>query len=272
MNLLLLALSVLPVILLMIFIYRKDKYQKEPIKSLAKAFIGGMLAIPLDIIIVSIVDWGFKFFPAFQDTVFYTAFCNAGIPEELSKFLIFMIFIWRDKNFDEYFDGIVYASFIGLGFACVENIMYVFGAATESFGSGVGTSIVRAMLSVPGHFLFGVVLGYFLSMAKFHPEKRGIYLWTGLFSAMLAHGLFDWLLMITDVLGPLFGTLITIVFIWGDIKLWKLGLKYINKQQENSRKQAQEAKAADLEYQIRQAIHGYDSEYKRIDWDAGDRQ
>ena len=89
---------------------------------------------------------------------------------------------------------------------------------------------------------------------------------------MTAHGLFDWMLMVTQYLNPFIGTLIYLVFIWGDIKLWKLGLKYINKQQENSRKQAQEAKAADLEYQIRQAIHGYDSEYKHIDWGAGDRR
>ena len=81
----------------------------------------------------------------------------------------------------------------------------------------------------------------------------------------------DWLLMVASVL-PLVGSIIYFVFIWGDIKLWKLGLKYINKQQENSRRQAQEAKATDLEYQIRQAIHDYDSEYKRIDWGAGDRR
>ena len=261
--LLLFGIAVLPVVLLMIFIYRQDKYQKEPIKSLAKAFIGGMIAIPLDILIVTGIQSILEG-TAITNTVFYSAFLEAGIPEELSKFLIFMIFIWNDKNFDEYFDGIVYASFIGLGFACVENISYVF-----SFGFQTG--VVRALLSVPGHFLFGVVLGYFLSMAKFHAEKRGTYLISGLLFAMLAHGLFDWLLMVASVL-PLVGGIIYIVFLLGDIKLWKLGLKYINKQQENSRKQAQEAKAADLEYQIRQAIHGYDSEYKRIDWDAGDRQ
>jgi len=202
---------------------------------------------------------------AITKTVFFSAFLEAGIPEEFSKFLIFMLFIWRDKNFDEYFDGIVYASFIGLGFACIENIEYVF-----SFGFSTG--VVRALISVPGHFLFGVVLGYFLSLAKFHSEKRGLYILTGLLLAMLAHGLFDWMLMITQYLNPAIGTVIYLAFIWGDIKLWKLGLKYINKQQENSRKQALEAKASDLEYQIRQSIHGYDSEYKRIDWDAGDKR
>jgi RsiW-degrading membrane proteinase PrsW (M82 family) len=261
--LLLFGIAILPVVVLMVYIYQQDKYQKEPIKSLAKAFIGGMIAIPLDILLVTLID-AFLGNTAIANTVFFSAFLEAGITEELSKFLIFMIFIWRDKNFDEYFDGIVYATFIGLGFACVENIGYV-------FEFGIGTGIVRALLSVPGHFLFGVVLGYFLSMAKFHPEKRGTYLWTGLLLAMFAHGMFDWLLMITEFLNPAIGTIIYIAFIWGDIKLWKLGLKYIRKQQENSRQQNQEAVLNDdMEAQIHSNLN-FDSEYKRIDWNAGDK-
>ena len=260
---LLFGIAILPVVVLMIYIYRQDKYQKEPIKSLAKAFIGGMISIPLDILIVSGIDAILEG-TFIAQTVFFSAFLEAGIPEELSKFLIFMLFIWRDKNFDEYFDGIVYATFIGLGFACVENIGYV-------FEYGFGTGLVRALLSVPGHFLFGVVMGYFLSMAKFHPEKRGKYLWSGLLLAMLAHGLFDWLLMVSSFL-PLVGGIIYLIFLWGDIKLWKLGLKYINQQQDNSRKQAEKAKAADILSQISGRDSGYGNEYKRIDWNAGDRQ
>ena len=259
--LILFGIAILPVIILMIFIYRQDKYQKEPIKSLAKAFIGGMISIPIDIIIVTGIDAALNG-TAISNTVFFSAFLEAGIPEELSKFLIFMLLIWRDKNFDEYFDGIVYATFIGLGFACVENIQYV-------FSYGFQTGVVRALLSVPGHFLFGVVMGYFLSLAKFHPEKRGTYMISGLLLAMLAHGLFDWLLMVASVL-PLVGGIIYLVFLWGDIKLWKLGLKYINKQQENSRRQAQKAAINNLEKQIHSSLN-YDSEYRKIDWNAGNR-
>ena len=259
--LILFGIAILPVIVLMVYIYRKDKYQKEPIKSLMKAFFGGIAAISLDILIVTGIDSIFGD-SAFTNTVFYDAFLQAGIPEELSKFLIFMILIWRDKNFDEYFDGIVYATFIGLGFACVENIGYV-------FEYGFGTGVVRAMFSVPGHFLFGVVMGYFLSMAKFHPDKRGTYLCTGLALAMLAHGLFDWLLMVSDALGSGIGSLIYIAFLIGDFYLWKIGLKYIYKQQENSRQQAN----AEIPFDYNDIISntGYDSEYKRIDWNAGDK-
>ena len=266
-DVILIALSILPVILLMIFIYRQDKYQKEPIKSLVKAFIGGIIAIPLDILIVHLIELALGE-TAISETVFFCAFLEAGFPEELSKLLIFMLLIWWDKNFDEYMDGIVYATFIGLGFACIENILYVFGASTESFQIGVGTGITRALLSVPGHFLFGVVMGYFLSMAKFKKEKRWLNLLLALLLPTLAHGLFDWLLMIASVL-PLIGGVIYIAFLWGDIKLWKLGLKYIRQQQENSRLQAQgdfnndEALISDTEY---------NPEYKQIDWNAGDKK
>ena len=261
--LILLAIAILPVVVLMVYIYRQDKYEKEPVKTLIKAFIGGMIAIPVDILIVSLIDACLGN-TVLASTVFFSAFLEAGIPEELSKFIIFMIFIWRDKNFDEYFDGIVYATFIGLGFACIENIEYV-------FSYGFGTGVVRALISVPGHFLFGVLLGYFLSMAKFHPESRGKYIGMGLLSAMVAHGLFDWLLMITDVLNPAIVTVVYFVFIWGDIKLWKLGLKYIRKQQENSRVQNQEATLNNVESQIRSNLN-FDSEYKQIDWNAGDKR
>ena len=261
--LILFAIAILPVVVLMVYIYRQDKYQKEPIKSLIKAFVGGMISIPIDIILVSLVQTCLGG-TIVASTVFYSAFLEAGIPEELSKFLIFMILIWRDKNFDEYFDGIVYASFIGLGFACVENIEYV-------FSYGFGTGVVRALISVPGHFLFGVLLGYFLSIAKFHPEHRGRYIGLGLLSAMVAHGLFDWLLMITDVLNPAIGGVIYILFIWGDIRLWKLGLKYIRQQQENSRVQNQESMLNNVENQIRSGLN-FDSEYKQIDWNAGDKR
>lgn len=275
MNILLIALSILPVILLMIFIYKQDKYQKEPIKSLIKAFIGGMIAIPIDLLSVSILNifW-------YSNTVFYSAFLEAGFCEECSKLIIFLIFIWRDKNFDEYMDGIVYATFIGLGFACVENFMYVFDAAGESFGSGIGTGIVRALLSVPGHFLFGVVLGYFLSMAKFSKSKGqgSRYIITGLLLAAGCHGLFDWLLMVSDLLTPTLGIILSIAFLVGDFFLWKLGVKLIRRQQENSRIQGENAQNQDkssdddTDFNSGSNTISQDTDYKQIDWNAGFKQ
>lgn len=244
--LLLFIIAILPVAVLLLCTYYMDKYQKEPIKSLLKAFFGGFLAVALDLILVLfIIDNTLGKIPGFNNTVFFNAFVEAGIPEELCKFLIFMIFIWRDKNFDEYFDGIVYAVYISLGFACVENIAYV-------IEGGMGTGIVRAILSVPAHFLFAVVMGYSLSLAKFEPKRRTRHLLTGLLLAMVIHGLFDWLLMSFSALvslesnvAILLAFLIFLVFLGGDIVLWIFGIKLIRKHQKNSLAQAQAQAQAD---------------------------
>ena len=257
--LILLSIAILPVAGLLIFIYFQDKYQKEPIKSLLKAFFGGWLAVVMDIGLVTTIEYSIGLFPILPDTVFYDSFLTAAIPEELCKFLIFMIFIWRDKNFDEYFDGIVYATFIGVGFACIEKIEYVF-----MYGFGAGVS--RALFAVPGHFLFGVLMGYFLSLAKFTPEKRKKYIFLGLLFAIIAHGLYDWLLMFVDRLSSMGSDFAYVVsgivyqaFLAGDVLLWIFGMKLVRKHQRNSRQQAEEN------------IETVENEFKQIDWDAGNK-
>lgn len=232
-DIIVLALAVAPVIWLMFYIYNKDKYEKEPLGMLVRAFIFGILAIPMDLIVVGIINSIWK-----GEMVFYSAFWEAGIPEEFCKWTMFMLIIWRNRNFNEFFDGIVYASFISLGFACVENIMYVFGAG--SFFGSIGISLTRALLSVPGHFLFGVLMGYYLALAKFDSKNRRKYLIYSLVVPMLAHGLFDYILMLTSTLSegvPLVGTILFVAFIYFDIKLWKIGVKKIKEMQEASKNQ-----------------------------------
>jgi len=232
MNAIILGLAILPVIALMIYIYKKDKYDKEPIGMLLKAFVLGIISIPIALIFD-------EFFAATLQgvTVFFHAFFQAGIPEELAKWILFMLFIWRNKNFDEFFDGIVYACFIGLGFACVENIMYVF--SNESFSSAIHTGVMRALLSVPGHFLFAVIMGYYLGLAKFKKEGKTKFLILSIFFPVLAHGLFDYMLMLSSAFAEQniewLGLLLYILFIYLDIKLWKICLKHIKNMQEESR-------------------------------------
>lgn len=232
MDSILLALAVLPVVVLASYIYKKDKYEKEPLKMLMLAFFLGILAIPLDLLLVGFINGVWE-----GETVFYDAFWEAGIPEEFCKWLLFMLVIWKNHNFNEFFDGIVYACFISLGFACIENIMYVFG--NESFGGAFHTGVVRALLSVPGHFLFAVIMGYFLGMAKFKPEQRTKYLILSMICPMLAHGIFDYLLMLSSAFSEnnlgWMGTILFIFFIYLDVKMWKIGLRQIARMQENTR-------------------------------------
>lgn len=221
MALLLLAISILPVVLLMIYVTRQDKYEKEPPGMLILAFLGGCFSIVLDLLLVSLINSIYV-----SDTVFYSAFMEAGFPEEICKFAMLLLIVWRSKHFNESMDGIVYATFVGLGFACIENILYV-------FSSGFGTGIMRAIISVPGHFLFGVLMGYFFALAKFSQEKTPLLLLSVLVPAC-AHGLFDWLLMVTDRLSTFGQAIVVVLFVVGDIILWVVGVRYIRKHRESS--------------------------------------
>ena len=232
MNTIIFILAILPVIVLASYIYKKDKYEKEPLSMLILAFFLGMLAIPMDLVVVGIIN---AMIPG--GTVFYQAFFEAGIPEEFCKWALFMLVIWRNKNFDEFFDGIVYACFIGLGFACIENMMYVFDS--ESYSTALHTGVVRALLSVPGHFLFAVIMGYFLGMAKFRPQQRGKYLILSYVCPVIAHGIFDYLLMLSSALSEnnmeLIGAGMFMIFLYLDVKMWKIGVRQIAKMQEQTR-------------------------------------
>ena len=155
--------SLAPVIFLMIYIYTKDQFQKEPFKQLMKAFLGGILAGLADVLILNILGIDkLHPFPGAHGQAFFQAFFLAGIPEELFKLLFLYLFIWRSRYFDEYYDGIEYAAFVGLGFAGLENIMYV-------WQGGLGVAVSRALFAVPAHFFFAIIMGYFFAFAKFMP-------------------------------------------------------------------------------------------------------
>lgn len=217
---LLLAISILPVIILLVYIYRKDKYEKEPINLLAKAFICGIMSALAVIAVLTPFEEP-ELSGSFSQAVF-SSFVFAAIPEELVKFLFLYWLIWKNKNFNEYFDGIIYAVFISLGFACFENIIYV-------FNYGVEVGINRAIFSVPGHFLFAVIMGYYFSLAKFSGDSKFKNLFSGVFFAILAHGTFNSILFVVDVVEEVISGIFIVLFYVFDIYLWRIGLKRIEK-------------------------------------------
>ncbi len=185
-NLLILAIA--PVVIIAIYIYFRDKYEKEPFLMLLKALGAGILIVVPVVFAERAIS---SFMPALpqQGEAFYTAFLVAGFTEELFKFLALYIIIWSNRNFNEKFDGIVYAVFISLGFAGVENIMYVLQHGAE-------TGYIRAIISVPGHALFGVTMGYYFGLARFYNEKRKKFLIRSFFYPVILHGIFDFILML----------------------------------------------------------------------------
>lgn len=234
-DIILIVLALLPVIVLGVYVYRSDRYEKEPLRMLFKSFFFGCLSVIPAVILELMLG---AFAPSGPLFGVYNGFVVAGCSEELSKILLLSWAVWKSRDFNEYFDGIVYACFVSLGFAAVENFMYVFQSG--SFAIALTTGAMRAVLSVPGHFLFGVAMGYFFALAKFRPAERRRNLMLAFLVPMLMHGTFDSLLMIPESMGEAetaLSIILFVVFIVFDIFLWKKGIKRLRHLQELSREQ-----------------------------------
>ncbi|HYW95391.1 MAG TPA: PrsW family glutamic-type intramembrane protease [Bacteroidales bacterium] len=182
-----LILSLSPVFIILTYVWFRDKYEKEPVSLLVKSLVaGGLMVIP--VMVVETLLTALK--PAVGELsgAGYTAFVVAGFTEELFKFLALYILVWKNPNFNEKFDGIVYAVFVSLGFAAVENVMYV-------ASGGVGVALTRALTAVPAHALFGITMGYYLGIAHMVPHKRHIFLRKAFIIPFLLHGAYDFILL-----------------------------------------------------------------------------
>ena len=203
MNLLLLAVA--PATIIILYIYFKDKFEKEPIGFLFKNFLLGATAS----ILITTVLGGFvgKLIPLTNDTSvfqqFIKAFIVVALVEEFSKYVIVRYYAQRNKEYNEPFDGIVYSVMISMGFATLENVLYV-------FQYGVSTGITRAFTAVPAHATFAILMGYFMGKAKFSKNKIVLNL-SGLFLATLFHGAYDFFLFINFIPGISIGAFISLI-------------------------------------------------------------
>ena len=209
MNYILIA-ALAPVAMLLYYIYRKDEFQKEPVKEVLKAFGLGVLSVFVSLMISGPFG-AVGLYPEEQETVWdgiAISFFGAAIPEEIAKFLMFWLLVRRNRYFDEHMDGIVYAAAVSLGFAGLENVMYLF-----SSDDWVSTGIARALFSVPGHCFFGILMGYYYSLVRFDPLTPKINRFWVLGAPILAHGIFDSILFASDVLPQALSLVLMIVFI-----------------------------------------------------------
>lgn len=221
----LLLTAILPIAILLFYIWRKDKDKPEPTGQLIKAFLFGILSAPLSLFI-SIPLGLIGVYPAEVTSVLggvRVAFFGAAIPEEIAKFAMLWLLLRKNKFFDEKLDGIVYAVFVSLGFAALENLQYLW----ENYDNFLEVGIYRALFSVPGHFCFGVLMGYYYSMAKFYPMAGRRIKIMVLGAPIIVHGLYDAILMVQDVT-PALSVILTIVFIVFCHKMWKYARQRIN--------------------------------------------
>lgn len=185
--LILFSLALAPTMAIAIFIYLRDKYDREPLRWLLFAFMLGMISLVLPVFFENLIEpIGIRESSDLWRTLVY-AFLGVGFSEEIAKFAVLRVFVYKKKYYDEPMDGIVYSVMISMGFASLENVMYVFNSSTP-----IQTALVRAFTAVPAHGVFAVILGYYLGKARFtYSFKRTSVLVKGLIAAILFHGSYD---------------------------------------------------------------------------------
>ncbi|MCR5522477.1 MAG: PrsW family intramembrane metalloprotease [Clostridia bacterium] len=188
----LIVMALVPALILLVRVYRADRIEKEPASLLISlvlyGFISAGIAIVLETIGMSVIDNFYEKDTREYNLVLY--FAVVGGSEELSKYLMLHRRTWRSRDFNCQFDGVVYSTFVSLGFAAIENVKYV-------LNFGFATALVRAVTAVPGHACFGVFMGVWYGVAKryYSSGKRGCSLFFRLLSLavpVFAHGLYDY--------------------------------------------------------------------------------
>lgn len=234
--------SLLPVIILLVLIYNLEEVKKQPLWLLLVLFIGGILSWVLVRYVANLL--GSEIYKSQTEVsvflgnigFFLVSFSIIAAIEELSKFIIMNIFCIKNKNFTNPYDGIMYATCISLGFAFVENIMYI-------MNYGMSVALSRALFSIPAHACFGIIMGYYLGLAQMCKKKdmtndvlKLSYL--GVFIPFIIHGLYDYLLNFTGkyiyIIFIIYVLLLYSLSIYLMIRLSKVDMKKINRKIINS--------------------------------------
>jgi len=211
-----------PVLIILFYVYFRDKYEKEPIGLLIKALVAGaIITIPVYFIEVGLSAFGEARLDP-NSHIIWSAFVVASGTEEIFKFLALYILIWAKRDFNERFDGIVYAVFVSLGFAGIENLLYV-------IQGGVEVGWLRTITAVPAHAFFGITMGYYFGLARFANDgMKGAYMARAIAWPIILHGFYDYCLM-SEI------PILLLAFIPFIIYLWIQGFKKMKELSDNSR-------------------------------------
>ena len=212
-----LTLAVIPCIAIALFVYLRDQHRPEPFFLVVLSFLLGAFAFGLNILLSWYPN---RLFQGGEETIFQKAvhvFLVIAIPEELCKFLMVILLIRMiRKYFSEPIDGIVYSVMVGMGFACVENLVYV-------HEHGAGSGILRMFSAIPAHAMLGVIMGFHLGIAKFTRRKWKRFMALGLVIPVSMHGMYNFFLYLHFIqgmwIGAGVGMLISLYFCIQSVKI-----------------------------------------------------
>jgi len=216
MLLIIIITALLPVAILGWWIYRKDSMRPEPLQQLFAAFFYGVgsafvamvLATPLTLML------GFDSIEQMNtvgDAISVSLF-SAAVPEEIAKLLMLWLFLRRNRYYDEYLDGIVYAACVGLGFAGAENILYLLQSEDWLL-----TGIMRGVTAVPAHFAIACAMGYFYSKRRFG-DRSNLTAACVLGVPVIIHWIYD-ALAFSEGIYPALSVAINILFV---LLIWRV--------------------------------------------------
>ena len=188
---LLILFAILPIILLAVLFYHLDELEKERKQELIKALFYGLISIFLTVLLSYLVNLQEIEVTSVSalDKIGYS-FLAIGLIEEISKWLVTVFFLKKNKQVDTLFDYILYAIYIALGFALIENVLY-------TITGGMLVALVRAFLTVPAHAFYAIAVGYYLGKAKHYKQKSAFFF--SLFIPVLLHGTFDSLILVGNL-------------------------------------------------------------------------
>lgn len=192
-NYILVLSAIVPAIVLLIWVYKSDKLEKESGSFLWRLVVSGILSTLIALVLERVFSWLLDATVS-QDSVWYNIilyFIIVAFSEEGAKYFMLWRRTWKSPEFNCLYDGVVYAVFVALGFALWENVSYV-------LSYGFATALVRAFTAVPGHACFGVFMGVFYAFARMemNRNKRGL---ANLFRVLcvvipaLIHGSYDYI-------------------------------------------------------------------------------
>ena len=194
MSRILIIIAVLPALILLGFIYMRDRKEKPPVKLMVLLLaLGAGTIIP-----AAIAEFIGQLIVAQTDTDHQTmllvlCFLVIGIVEELGKYLVTVCTTWKNREFQHSYDGVIYMVCASLGFAILENILYV-------ASGGIGTGILRAFTAIPLHCTVGVIMGALYAKgreAAYAGDRAGMigFMAWAYIVPVFIHGLYDYLVM-----------------------------------------------------------------------------
>lgn len=172
-----------PAMALFSYVYLRDSFSRGAMFLVLRIFIiGALLVLPISVIQFAFTE------EAILAHSFLKAFLLYGLIEEGLKWLMLFIFAYQHGQLKQPIDGIVFGVALSLGFASVENSLYM-------IAYGFDYVLPRTLLPTTAHAVYGIIMGYYVGRAKYHPSKKQLFLFLAAVLPMILHGSYDYILM-----------------------------------------------------------------------------